>query len=165
LLKEAIDELLGRQQANEETPIKVDVECDAYIPTEYVEDAPTRVALYRQISSAADTEDVAEIRSTLTDRFGPLPPSVESLLGLIELKVVGRALGCERMSINREGALTLYVSGNDDELRERVQRILAMGDGRFEVFYEQPLRLRCALKGVSVLERMNEALALVSKPS
>ncbi len=163
MLKEAIDEMQGRKEAaGEQTAVKVDVECDAYIPTEYVADAPTRVSLYRQLSSVRSVDDASELRTLFADRFGPLPPSVESLLSLVELKIAARALGSERVGIGRDGAFTVYVQGNEEQVRERVQRLIRAGKGRFEVFYEQPLRARATLGGATAAERIDEAAALLN---
>jgi len=162
LLKEAIDELQGRTKVVEQ-PVKVDAECDAYIPTEYVPDAPTRVALYRQLSAAETRTDIAEMRDMFTDRFGPIPPSVHALLLIVELKVVGRSLGCERVALGRESGLSLFVGGTADQMRSTTERIVAGGGGRFEVFYEAPLRLRARQKSVDMVDRLQEALDLLSE--
>ncbi len=160
LLKEAIDEMQGRSRVVEQ-PVKVDAECDAYIPTEYVPDAPTRVALYRQLSAAKTRNDVAELRDTLTDRFGPIPPSVHALLLIVELKVVARPLGCERVALGREGGVSLYLGGTPEEVRGKMERIIAGGNGRFEAYCEAPLRLRARQKSTEMPERLQEALDLL----
>src|SRR3970282_1509306 len=42
-------------------------------------------------------EEVAEIRSELRDRFGPIPPPVVHLLEVVEIRIAARALGIERL--------------------------------------------------------------------
>jgi transcription-repair coupling factor (superfamily II helicase) len=159
LLKEAIDEILGRQKVVEEVPVKVDVECDAFLPTEYVPDGPTRVSLYRQLSAAKELADIDGVRDLLLDRFGALPPATVNLLHLISLKVVARPVGCERVSLSREGMLTLHVSGTDQKVRDSLQRIITMPTGlTFDVVYETPVKARAQLEPEAVEDRLAEAV-------
>jgi transcription-repair coupling factor (superfamily II helicase) len=159
LLKEAIDEIQGRSAVEEEQAVKVDVEVDAYIPTEYVADAPTRVAIYRELSDARTPAAVAQVRAMLTDRFGPFPPSVEALMLLMDLKLAARAAGVSRASLSKDGVLTLAVQGTEEQVRVALKGVLASPAHHFEVMYETPLRLRAPLGSVSPLDRVREAVS------
>jgi len=161
LLKEAMDEILGRQGVVEETPVKVDVACDAYLPTEYVPDAATRVTLYRELSSARSVADVAAVRASLADRFGPLPASVNTLLLLVDLKIAARPLGCRRVTLDREGVLILQAPEDEGQARSALERAIRGGGGRFEVVYGEPVRLRARLQAADVAGRLSEATALL----
>lgn len=161
LLKEAIDEIQGRQKTMDEVPAKVDAEVDAYLPTDYVPDAPTRVSLYRVLSGAKNAEEIEQMRQELVDRFGPLPPSVVNLLLIIEIKAAARPLRCERVSVGRDGSLSLFVGGSDETVRDVLGRIIERGGGRFDVLYEKPVRARTRLSSASADERLREALAIV----
>jgi transcription-repair coupling factor (superfamily II helicase) len=49
----------------------VNLRLPARIPTEYVEDLPTRLALYQRLSRARSLEEVDQVQADLWDRFGP----------------------------------------------------------------------------------------------
>ena len=54
-----------------------------------------RLVLYKQLSSARNGEELAEIRDDLLDRFGPLPDDAQNLIEVIRLKIRCRQMGIE----------------------------------------------------------------------
>ena len=102
LLGEAIDEVRKGKSANvpDEPELTggrpllaagaarapVDLPADARIPTDYIEDTGTRLAVYERLANLADPAEVETIREELRDRFGPLPQQVEDLLLAVEIR-------------------------------------------------------------------------------
>ena len=79
LMASAFDEAKGLPW-QEETEVRIDLPLNAFIPKEYVADENLRLEAYRRIAGAADDDELAEVRSELTDRYGsPLPVPVEAL--------------------------------------------------------------------------------------
>ena len=120
LLSEAIDEVRKGKSANlpdeqgltggrpllaaGATRAPVDLPADARIPTDYIEDMGTRLAVYERLANLVDPEDVEKIRAELRDRFGPLPQQVEDLLLAVEIRAqTGQLRGMVR-AIATEGA-------------------------------------------------------------
>ena len=71
------------------------------IPQEYIPSENLRLRTYKRISSVASDEEVQDVHRELEDRFGPVPRSVEDLLGYAALKSQ-----CERLhiaSVERQG--------------------------------------------------------------
>lgn len=66
----------------------VDVDEDALIPATYLRNHVERLNVYRRISEAATADALAEIRTEMADRFGPVPPEVDHLLAAAELKLI-----------------------------------------------------------------------------
>ncbi|MEO7298411.1 MAG: transcription-repair coupling factor [Verrucomicrobiota bacterium] len=60
----------------------------AYIPLNYIAEAQHRIDIYRKLAQAEDKLSLDQLKKELRDRFGPLPPSVEFLLQVGELKVL-----------------------------------------------------------------------------
>jgi transcription-repair coupling factor (superfamily II helicase) len=60
----------------------------AYLPLNYIREAQQRISIYRKLAQAIDKNGVEEIRRELRDRFGPVPPAVELLLVVTELKIL-----------------------------------------------------------------------------
>ncbi len=60
----------------------------ACIPLNYVPGAQHRVDIYRKLAQATDKPSLDGLRAELRDRFGPLPPSVELLCDVAELKIL-----------------------------------------------------------------------------
>jgi transcription-repair coupling factor (superfamily II helicase) len=68
---------------------------DIRIPPEYISAEALRLRTYKRIAGVSSESDQRAVRAELTDRFGPLPPSVENLLEYAVLKSA-----CERLQIS-----------------------------------------------------------------
>ena len=60
----------------------------AYIPFDYIADARQRIEIYRKLAQATDKNALAQLKSELRDRFGPLPEALELLLRTTEIKIL-----------------------------------------------------------------------------
>jgi transcription-repair coupling factor (superfamily II helicase) len=95
LLEETVRELRG--ETVEEAPaVNIDLPVPMSIPQEYVEDANLRREIYRKIASADLSE--SEILAELTDRFGPPPTAVETLVEVAALKRIAESLRVQSVS-------------------------------------------------------------------
>ncbi len=56
------------------------------IPETYVADLQLRLGLYRRLSALETRADIDAFAAELVDRFGELPPEVEHLLDVMEIK-------------------------------------------------------------------------------
>ncbi len=96
LLAEAVRELKGGP-AEEAPETVVTVEVEALLPEAYVPEVSQRLALYKRLAGITRSEEIAEVRDELRDRFGPLPAPVARLLEIVEIRTAARALGIERV--------------------------------------------------------------------
>jgi len=95
LLEETVRELRG--ETVEEAPsVNIDLPVPMSIPQEYVEDSNLRMEIYRKIAAADSSE--SEIVAELTDRFGPPPPAVETLIEVAALKRTAESLRVQSIS-------------------------------------------------------------------
>jgi transcription-repair coupling factor (superfamily II helicase) len=60
----------------------------AFIPMVYIGEARQRIEIYRKLAQANEKPALEQLRTELRDRFGPLPPAVELLLSVGELKIL-----------------------------------------------------------------------------
>jgi transcription-repair coupling factor (superfamily II helicase) len=84
----------------------VDLPVDAHLPDGYVPDEAQKLELYRRLARARSTGDVAAFRQEVTDRFGPMPPSVQRLVEVAELRLAAEAAGVSSIS-REEGRLVV----------------------------------------------------------
>jgi transcription-repair coupling factor (superfamily II helicase) len=95
LLEETVRELRG--EAVDEAPsVNIDLPVPMSIPQEYVDDANLRMEIYRKIASSEQTE--REIVAELTDRFGPPPQAVLTLIEVASLKRTAETLRVQSVS-------------------------------------------------------------------
>jgi transcription-repair coupling factor (superfamily II helicase) len=60
----------------------------AVLPHNYVTEPQHRIEIYRKLAQATDKAALENLARELRDRFGPLPPAVELLLQVAELKIL-----------------------------------------------------------------------------
>jgi len=83
----------------------------AFIPITYVSDPSLRIRAYRDVAEVTTHEQLAHLRRDWRDRFGPFPPPVDNLLGLIEIKLAAAKSGINRVEV-RERKLILTRRGD-----------------------------------------------------
>lgn len=86
LLEDAV-----RQQRRLPPKLTMDVEINlpvrAFLPDEFVGDMRLKIDLYRRLSRVSSDAELTEFFQELQDRFGPLPPPVEGLRQLAEIRL------------------------------------------------------------------------------
>lgn len=101
LLARTIRKLKG-EKLDEEIDPEIQLGSPAFIPEEYIADAPLRMELYKRISHLANEEAIQSFRQELVDRFGPFPAPVESLLEVIALKQLAVQLSLKSLKFDGE---------------------------------------------------------------
>jgi transcription-repair coupling factor (superfamily II helicase) len=59
----------------------------AFLPLDYIREPAQRIEVHRKLAQLADKAGLDTLRRELRDRFGPLPPPVDLLLELAELRL------------------------------------------------------------------------------
>ncbi|MEM6351312.1 MAG: transcription-repair coupling factor [Cyanobacteria bacterium P01_D01_bin.14] len=96
LLQEAIAEIRG-QEIPQVDDTQVDLKVTAFIPTDYIPDLDQKMSIYRSLVATDNKRELMEIITDLNDRYGPLPPAVEQLVRVLELKQIAKPLGFSRI--------------------------------------------------------------------
>ncbi|MGB9697125.1 MAG: transcription-repair coupling factor [Ignavibacteria bacterium] len=78
----------------------IENDIDAYIPFEYISDDTEKLAIYKRLYEIKDINNLVELKNELIDRYGKYDLPVESLLKIIELKILATKLGIEKIIIN-----------------------------------------------------------------
>ncbi|MTI39223.1 transcription-repair coupling factor [Fulvivirga lutimaris] len=96
----------------EECNIETDLEL--IIPETYVANISERLSLYSQLDGLKAEEELTGFVQSLTDRFGPVPDSVEELAETVRLRWMAEKLGFEKLTI-KSGKLKGYFASSDNE--------------------------------------------------
>jgi transcription-repair coupling factor (superfamily II helicase) len=86
-------DFLGQSAVSRESSVATDygpltADKSASLPHNYVTEPQHRIEIYRKLAQATDKTALESLQKELRDRFGPLPPSVELLLQVAELKIL-----------------------------------------------------------------------------
>ncbi|HKA29790.1 MAG TPA: transcription-repair coupling factor [Candidatus Binatia bacterium] len=85
LLEQAVRELRG-QHAEPDIEPEVQLGIPAYVPESYIPDVSQRLVVYKRLAGIRGVPDLEEVTAELEDRYGPVPPLVDTLLRMMELR-------------------------------------------------------------------------------
>tara|TARA_Y100001968_G_scaffold324_1_gene249 strand:- start:472 stop:3975 length:3504 start_codon:yes stop_codon:yes gene_type:complete len=136
LLQETIAEIQG-QDIPSVDDTQIDLPITAFIPSDWITDSDEKINAYRLATQCEDNESLVQFATTLVDRYGTLPKSVESLIEVMKLKIVAKKCGFSRIKLSKpnveletmmdEPAFKLLRKGLENHLHGRF--IYKKGDG------------------------------------
>jgi transcription-repair coupling factor (superfamily II helicase) len=92
---------LGTEQTNSsdgEVPLLT-----ATLPSDWIPETRLRIEAFRRIALALDAAEITELRASLKDRYGKLPPEAEALLSLAEIRCLAEEKSV--VSVTTDGAV------------------------------------------------------------
>jgi transcription-repair coupling factor (superfamily II helicase) len=147
MVSEAVAELKG-EPLKEPAEVKLDLPVDAHLPREYVAREELRLEAYRRLASVTTQVEVDDIRAEWIDRYGPVPPPAEALLGVASLRAECVRIGVREVNVARDVA---RISPIDLRASQQVRlRRLA----RDAVYKEDQRLLVVPIRGPGVVERV-----------
>ena len=112
-----LQEEIVRQKALMEGPTSVPVDdfspqilvgIPVMIPESYVKDLGVRLGLYKRIGALTTNEELLDMKAELVDRFGPVPPEIDNLLSMIEIKHLSKQAGIGKIEAGAKGFLIAF---------------------------------------------------------
>ncbi|HEY7934498.1 MAG TPA: transcription-repair coupling factor [Solirubrobacteraceae bacterium] len=88
----------GEQGQELPEPVRLDVNVNAYVPTDYVPYEQAKIEVHRRVASAVEVADVERLREELEDRFGPVPEPLGNLLALQRARIKFGQAGAQTVS-------------------------------------------------------------------
>lgn len=117
----------------------IETDLQVLIPERYVSNISERLALYSRLDNLQTPNELAEFRTSVLDRFGPLPEEVENLIKMVTVRWKAEQLQLEKLTLKNNIMRGTFVSeGNDDFFKS----------GQFGkvIDYVQKNPSRCSLK-------------------
>ncbi|WP_418682409.1 transcription-repair coupling factor, partial [Akkermansia sp.] len=112
----------------------------AFIPRDYISDAPLRIAAYKDLAGARTIKETDALLRTWEDRFGPAPETVHHLLAAHKIKILATMANISMVE----------VSG---------QRLMLTRNGDFILLSNKFPRLA----GITPAEKLQETLEMLKK--
>lgn len=98
----------------------IETDLEILIPETYINNSSERLQLYSSLDNVKDEIALQRFSSSLIDRFGTLPPSVEQLINSVRLRWMGEELGLEKISLKNDNLRAYFVSGKDEYFKSDV---------------------------------------------
>jgi transcription-repair coupling factor (superfamily II helicase) len=76
---------------------QIDLPVTAFIPADWIVENEEKMAAYRSAAGCTGKADLVELAALWTDRYGAIPTPVQSLLQLMELKLLAKRCGFSRI--------------------------------------------------------------------
>ncbi|MGO9079638.1 MAG: transcription-repair coupling factor [Streptosporangiaceae bacterium] len=92
MIGEAVREMRGDGPA-QRPEVRIELPVDAHIPHDYVPGERLRLEAYTRIAAIDTDADITAVAEELTDRYGPMPQPVTSLLAVARLRARARRAG------------------------------------------------------------------------
>jgi transcription-repair coupling factor (superfamily II helicase) len=150
MLKDAIDELKGGPKEEETIHPEIDIQLDAFIPTEYILDGKQKIQMYKKFAAVQTMEDVDDLREELTDRFGDIPQAVENLLSVARMRVY--SYKHRIISIVQKGTnivITLHADQNTELDGTKLFSLASKFDRRISLATGQQLSMTVKTNGLT----------------
>jgi transcription-repair coupling factor (superfamily II helicase) len=74
----------------------------AALPHKYIPEPQHRIEIYRKLAQATDKPSLEALQKEMRDRFGPVPPAVELLLAVTELKILASEKNVTVMEVKED---------------------------------------------------------------
>ncbi|UCD10701.1 MAG: transcription-repair coupling factor [Nitrospinaceae bacterium] len=107
MIEETVRELKGEKVETQVEP-EIDLLIRGYVPKDYIADLNQRLEIYRRLQLIADSGERQAMEAELRDRYGPLPAPVEKLLGLIDIRILCRAMHISELR-TRDGVARMKI--------------------------------------------------------
>lgn len=92
MLNEAVMFMRGEIEETDEFETSVDMDIDAYIPSEYIKNEYQRLSVYKKIACIMNEEEFMDMQDELLDRFGDIPKAVDNLMNIALIKALAHEL-------------------------------------------------------------------------
>nr|WP_233169257.1 transcription-repair coupling factor [Hymenobacter sp. BT523] len=91
----------------------VETDQQVLIPEKYVSNVSERLQLYAKLDRAQKPEELQKLLTSMTDRFGPLPPEVEQLADIVRLRWQACKVGFTKITLKRD-TLKGYLAASEE---------------------------------------------------
>ena len=131
MMEEAVQELRGQRRHVDVEP-EIQLGFPAYIPDTYIPDENQRLVFYRRLASVRGREELEDIAAELRERYGPIPPLVDSFLRVMDLRRTLKACMVVR-AVSRSGTVTLAFHPDAPVEVDQLVAMVERGKGRFRL--------------------------------
>jgi transcription-repair coupling factor (superfamily II helicase) len=96
------------------TDCTIETDLQILIPEQYISSVSERLSLYSKLDNIKDKDALDRFKSTLIDRFGPLPAEVLNLIETVKLRWKAVEIGFEKLTLKNEILKGYFVSGTNE---------------------------------------------------
>ncbi|TCS94293.1 transcription-repair coupling factor [Hazenella coriacea] len=160
MLKEAVAELQGKVEHEQQAEPQIELNVDAYLPSEYIQDEKQKIELYKKIRAVSTLQEARDLEEEIEDRFGDLPEPVQTLLRVSRIKAYAVNYNIEVVEQKgSEISMKLSPDQNDQIDGQALFQLVNQYPGRIRLSSGQRVGITFKTKGL----KPEAALAMVEQ--
>jgi transcription-repair coupling factor (superfamily II helicase) len=161
LLDEAVRELKGEvADTGIEPDIKISV--TAYIPDEYIPDTDLKMEFYQRLAEAQRLVDLLSIVEEMQDRFGRMPYQAQSLLSIMEIKIMASQLGLEGVQLEKSRLRLIFPEQKGISPTD-IQQLVHKSSVELEFDVGERLTVETFIRATDEQERLAKAKEIIQE--
>lgn len=151
LLNAAIEKLTNSHW-HENSEVFLELEYSGFIPNEYIDDAQTKMEMYKKIAGIKNQDELDAMWNELFDRFGPIPDEVASLLSIAKIKII-----CNKLLISslkeKHGEVHIEFSDIYKVNVDKIMKLIRTSAGRVKLNSQKQSELILLTKSINLKEK------------
>ena len=108
--------------------VYIDINTTGYIPNNYIEEHE-KISIYKKLLLVESLEELNSLKDEIRDRFGKYPLEVSKLFEYLEIKILSRQGGIEKLEETEEGYLVKIDKEKVDF--DKITYLINSGDARY----------------------------------
>ena len=143
--------------------LEIELNYEAFIPDEYINDVNLRLICYKRLSSCKDENDINNLASEFINRFGLFPEQLNNLLKITKLKIKFKNKGIKRIS---ETSVNVKIEMYEDNKvnHEKLIKFLNENSDFTKLEKDNTLKLRLDTQDIDdKIEVLENSLSLIMK--
>ena len=137
LLNDAVNRLIMQEEYKAENEVLLELEYTGFIPDSYVHNPQTKMEIYKKIAAVQTQDELDGIFIEVSDRFGPLPDEVNSLMSLASIRILCRRLNISSIKEKSGVAAVLFEKVSDISI-DKVLRLIKESSGSVKLDSAKP---------------------------
>ncbi|MFM8411637.1 MAG: TRCF domain-containing protein, partial [Alphaproteobacteria bacterium] len=156
MMEQAVHELRGEPVETDLEP-EIAIGVPAYIPDSYLDDVNQRLVWYKRLAAMRRPEERVLLAEEMTDRYGPPPPLVETLLEVMDLRRRMKALGIEEARL-KGPKLVLVLHASTALPPDALVAFVAASRGRIAMTPQRQLLVTTGARDGALLDELRGLL-------
>jgi transcription-repair coupling factor (superfamily II helicase) len=139
MMEEAVAELRG-EEIEKGPDTQINLRASAFIPEDYIGDISLRLAAYKQISAAADEQEIDALSEEFRDRYGEPPEPLRNLLDIMTIRILCRGASVSRVD-GGKNSVNITFAGDANIPPDKVMALLRKNKKRMKLIPEYTLQI------------------------
>ena len=137
LLNDAVNRLVMQEEYKAENEVLLELEYTGFIPDSYVHNPQTKMEIYKKIAAVQTQDELDGVFIEVSDRFGPLPDEVNSLMSLASIRILCRRLNISSIK-EKAGVAAVSFEKVSDISIDKVLRLIKESSGSVKLDSAKP---------------------------